>query len=231
MTVRERKFKRRVWKEEEKSFLWELHSQKMDDGERLPFALVVHFYNERYKDANRMRSAKSLEAMLGKMRKESKVKKTPAPTKAQKKAVSKITAQAEEEKRTFHGKRNQAFNTKNARKAWNYPSDKYLVMHWDASDENRKKTAKHLGRTIVSCRNRLKKIKDQPDYYHKLLEMDTSTHSVVIDHGSPAVSHQKLDNGGGLLERLLRWLVHRRQTKEARKIAKIERKLQKLRGI
>ena len=222
------KHKRRVWNEEEKKFLWELHTTKMDDGKKLPHALVVHFFNERYKKDDRTRSSKSIEYMLGKM-----TKVTPD----MKKTFAKLTEAIEEKpkkKTDLRGKVDRRkFNTKNARKAWNYPGDKYLVMNWDASDDNRKKVAKHLGRTIQSCRNRLSKIKKQPDYYYKMLDMDVkeSTHSVVIDHSSPAISQPKVDNGGGLLERLLRWVVHRRQTKEQRKIAKIERKLQKLRGI
>tara|TARA_R100000781_G_scaffold114698_1_gene86221 strand:+ start:746 stop:1429 length:684 start_codon:yes stop_codon:yes gene_type:complete len=226
------KHKRRVWNEEEKKFLWELHTTKMDDGKKLPHALVVHFFNERYK--KRTRSSKSIEYMLGKMTKVEAIKKVKV-TPDMEKTVAELTKSIEEKpkkKKDMRGKGDRRqFNTKNARKAWNYPGDKYLVMNWDASDDNRKKVAKHLGRTIQSCRNRLSKIKKQPDYYHKLLGMDTSTHSVVIDHGTSAISQPKVDNGGGLLERLLRWVVHRRQTKEQRKIAKIERKLQKLRGI
>jgi len=225
------KHKRRVWNEEEKKFLWELHTTKMDDGKKLPHALVVHFFNERYK--SRTRSSKSIEYMLGKMTKVEAIKKVKV-TPDMEKTVAQLTKAIEEKpkKKSMRGKVDRRkFNTKNARKAWNYPGDKYLIMNWDANDENRKKIAKHLGRTLHSCRTRLSKIKKQPDYYDKLLGMDTSTHSVVIE---PTVSEQlvaKVDNGGGLLEKLLRWLVHRRQTKEQRKIAKIERKLQKLRGI
>lgn len=194
------------WTKEEDAYLMSLHTEEQDDGQRIPPRIICVLFNDHFKRTNDYapRTQKAIEARIYVLNDDKSIGRARdyIETRANKTSV-RIGVE------------------RNSKKTWAGADDKYLVTNWTADDVTQHNVAKHVGRSVQACRNRISRLRRHlPEVYIALLKDSQVTTTVNV---LPSNAHYYT-----LLDRIYIALKGLRKTKSQRKRIKAQKKLDKI---